>query len=50
MAAVEQQVTSADMTSPENRFGIQPKRIGGADERLAQASAFTKLLRRITNR
>jgi simple sugar transport system permease protein len=46
MAAVEQQVTSADMTSPENRFGIKPKRVGGVDERLAATGTFTKLLRR----
>ena len=39
MAAMEQQVTSADTTSPENRFGIKPKRSGGADERLAEAGA-----------
>jgi simple sugar transport system permease protein len=47
MAAVEQQVTSGDVAATtENRFGIKPKRVGGADERLAQAGAFTKLLRR----
>jgi simple sugar transport system permease protein len=44
MSAVEQQVP--DLTSQENRFGIKPKRAGGADERLAAANWFTKLLRR----
>ncbi|RLP26984.1 ABC transporter permease [Mesorhizobium sp. YM1C-6-2] len=44
MTAVEQQVP--DLTSQENRFGIKPKRAGGADERLAAANWFTKLLRR----
>lgn len=44
MTAVEQQVP--DLTSQENRFGIRPKRAGGADERLAAANWFTKLLRR----
>ena len=46
MAAVEQQVTSGEMTAQENRFGIKPKRIGGADERLAATGWFTKLVRR----
>ena len=46
MAAVEQQVTSADMTSRENRFGIKSKRPGGADERLAATGWFTRLVRR----
>lgn len=46
MAAVEQQVISGDVTSPENRFGIKPKRATGADERLAATGWFTKLVRR----
>jgi simple sugar transport system permease protein len=46
MAAVEQQVTSGDVTAPENRFGVKPKRAGGADERLAASNWFTKLVRR----
>jgi simple sugar transport system permease protein len=46
MTAVEQQVTSADVTSPENRFGIKPKRSTGTDERLAATGWFTKLVRR----
>ena len=46
MAAVEQQVTSGDVATTENRFGIKPKRSAGADERLAAAGWFTKLVRR----
>ena len=46
MTAVEQQVTSPELTPAENRFGIQPKRKVGSDERLAAAGRFTKLLRR----
>ena len=46
MTAVEEQVTPADITSAENRFGIKPKRSGAADERLATASTLTKLVRR----
>ncbi|HEY6631696.1 MAG TPA: ABC transporter permease [Rhizobiaceae bacterium] len=46
MAAVEQQVTSGDAATPENRFGIRPKRAKDADERLAATGWFTKLIRR----
>jgi simple sugar transport system permease protein len=46
MAAVEQQVTSGDVVTTGNRFGIKPKRSAGADERLAAAGWFTKLVRR----
>lgn len=46
MGAVEQQVTSGDVATPGNRFGISPKRAGGEDERLAATGWFTKLLRR----
>lgn len=46
MAAVEQQIRSADVATAENRFGIRPKRAGGEDERLAAANWFTKLVRR----
>jgi simple sugar transport system permease protein len=46
MAAVEQQVTSGDAATAENRFGIKPKRAAGADERLAATGWFTKLVRR----
>jgi simple sugar transport system permease protein len=43
MAAVEQQVSE---NSAPDRFGIKPKRSGGADERLAKTGRFTQLLRR----
>jgi simple sugar transport system permease protein len=46
MTAVEQQVASTGATAPDNRFGITSKRASGADERLASASWFTRLIRR----
>ena len=45
MAVVEQQVAPTGATAPDNRFGITSKRAGGADERLASASWFTRLIR-----
>lgn len=45
MTAVKQQA-AADSKAALDRFGIQPKRKTGADERLAATSRLTKLLRR----
>ncbi len=44
MTAVEDKPSPA--ASPLDRFGIQPKRKSGPDERLAAAGAFTRLIRR----